>query len=145
MPFEKTYAAKASAIFAMMLSLFGFILLLVGAIKETVSPPPEDGWGAGFGGFVAFYVMAVLSVVFYFADGVLCVVRAVRGYRRAFHIVLAVFAVLCGPMVVFGASLGVGSICFTVYYIALFALEGVSLILLGRDRRRKTGEEREEK
>ncbi len=139
MPFEKSFSSKASAMFAMMLSLAGVALLLIGTPQEMIYPPNEDGWGAGFGGFVAFYVLAICSMIFYLVDAVLCIVRACRRYRIAFNILLAIWIVFCIPMVIFGASLGAGSICFTVYYIALFVLETASLVLLMRDRRRMLG------
>ena len=136
MPFEKSFSSKASAMFAMMLSLAGVALLLIGTLKEMIYPPNEDGWGAGFGGYIAFYVLAFLSMIFYLVDAILCVVRACRRYRIAFNVLLAVSIVLCIPMIILGARLGAGSICFTVYYIALFVLQIVSLVLLIRDRRR---------
>ena len=125
----KNVSTKIPAIIAMLIALFSLGLLITAFIVSIDEVEPEMGVSKSFGFWVYAVTTSILSLIFYFIDAVMSVIKAILKIHPVFNIVLAVMLFGAIPMMLFvGAKLGVNIYIYFSYYLAIFVLEVVSVI-----------------
>ncbi len=125
----KNVTTKIPAIIAMLIALFSLGLLITAFIVSIDEIEPEMGVSKSFAFWVYAVLTSILSLIFYFVDAVISVVKAFLRIHPIFNIVLAVMLFGAIPMMLFvGAKLGINIYIYFSYYLAIFVLEIVSII-----------------
>ena len=122
----KSLSSKIPAMIAMLIAIFSLGLLITAFI---VPVKPESGVSKSLAFWVYAVITSMLSLIFYFIDAVLSVVKAFLRIHTIFNIVLALLLVGAIPMMLFvGAKLGINIYIYFSYYLTIFVLEIVSII-----------------
>ena len=125
----KNVSTKIPAMIAMLIALFSLGLLITALIVSIDEVEPEMGVSKSFGFWVYAVTTSILSLIFYFIDAVMSVIKAILKIHPVFNIVLAVMLFGAIPMMLFvGAKLGINIYIYFSYYLAVFVLEVVSVI-----------------
>ena len=125
----KNVSTKIPAMIAMLIALFSLVLLITALIVSIDEVEPEMGVSKSFGFWVYAVTTSILSLIFYFIDAVMSVIKAILKIHPIFNIVLAVMLFGAIPMMLFvGAKLGINIYIYFSYYLAIFVLEVVSVI-----------------
>ena len=121
-------ASKSSAIFAMIISLISFGLMIAALIVFFNEPPVEEGVSRSFALWVFGMIVAYFSLIFYFADAVFSIIKVVLKIHPVFNAVLSIMLIGAIPMAIFvGGGLGVSIYIWNAYYLAIFILEIISI------------------
>ena len=125
---KKLYS-KIPAMIAMLIAIFSLGLLITAFIVSINEVEPESGVSKSFAFWVYAVITSMLSLIFYFVDAVISVVKAFLRIHPIFNIVLALLLVGAIPMMLFvGAKLGINIYIYFSYYLAIFVLEIVSIV-----------------
>ena len=125
---KKLYS-KIPAMIAMLIAIFSLGLLITAFIVSINEVEPESGVSKSFAFWVYAVITSMLSLIFYFVDAVISVVKAFLRIHPIFNIVLALLLVGAIPMMLFvGAKLGINIYIYFSYYLAMLILEIVSII-----------------
>ena len=125
----KNVSTKIPAMIAMLIALFSLGLLITAFIVSIDEVGPEKGVSKSFAFWVYAVITSILSLIFYFADAVMSIAKAILKIHPVFNIVLAVMLFGAIPMMLFvGAKLGINIYIYFSYYLAIFVLEIVSII-----------------
>ena len=125
---KKLYT-KIPAMIAMLIAILSFGLLITAFIVSINEVEPEMGVSKSFAFWVYAVLTSILSLIFYFVDAVISVVKAFLRIHPIFNIVLAVMLFGAIPMMLFvGTKLGINIYIYFSYYLAIFVLEIVSII-----------------
>ena len=125
----KHVSTKIPAIIAMLIAIFSLGLLITAFIVSIDEVEPEMGVSKSFAFWVYAVITSMLSLIFYFIDAVMSVIKAIMKIHPMFNIVLAVMLFGAIPMMLFvGAKLGINIYIYFSYYLAVFVLEIVSII-----------------
>ena len=124
----KRLYSKIPAMIAMLIAIFSLGLLITAFIVSINEVEPESGVRS-FACWVYAVITSMLSLIFYFVDAVISVVKAFLRIHPIFNIVLALLLVGAIPMMLFvGAKLGINIYIYFSYYLAMLILEIVSII-----------------
>ena len=125
---KKIYT-KIPAMIAMLIAILSLGLLITAFIVSINEVEPEMGVSRSFAFWAFAVITSMLSLIFYFIDAVISVVKAFLRINPIFNIVLAVLLVGAIPMMLFvGAKLGINIYIYFSYYLTIFVLEIVSII-----------------
>ena len=125
----KSLSSKIPAMVAMLIAIFSLGLLITAFIVSINEVEPESGVSKSFAFWVYAVLTSILSLIFYFVDAVISVVKAFLRIHPIFNIVLALLLVGAIPMMLFvGAKLGINIYIYFSYYLAMLILEIVSII-----------------
>ena len=125
----KRLYSKIPAMIAMLIAIFSLGLLITAFIVSINEVEPESGFSTSFACWVYAVITSMLSLIFYFVDAVISVVKAFLRIHPIFNIVLALLLVGAIPMMLFvGAKLGINIYIYFSYYLAMLILEIVSII-----------------
>ena len=125
----KSLSSKIPAMIAMLIAIFSLGLLFTAFIVSINEVEPESGVSKSFAFWVFAVLTSILSLIFYFVDAVISVVKALLRIHPIFNIVLALLLVGAIPMMLFvGAKLGINIYIYFSYYLTIFVLEIVSII-----------------
>ena len=125
----KSLSSKIPAMIAMLIAIFSLGLLITAFIVSINEVEPEMGVSRSFAFWVFAVITSMLSLIFYFIDAVMSVVKALMKIHTIFNIVLALLLVGAIPMMLFvGAKLGINIYIYFSYYLAIFVLEIVSIV-----------------
>ncbi len=125
----KRLSSKIPAMIAMLIAIFSLGLLITAFIVSINEVEPESGVSKSFAFWVYAVLTSILSLIFYFVDAVISVVKALLRIHPIFNIVLALLLVGAIPMMLFvGAKLGINIYIYFSYYLTIFVLEIVSII-----------------
>ena len=124
----KNTASKSSAIFAMLISLISFGLMIASLIVSFNEPPIEEDVSRSFALWVFGMIVAYFSLIFYFADAVFSIIKVILKIHPVFNAVLSIMLIGAIPMAIFvGGGLGVSIYIWNAYYLAIFILEIISI------------------
>ena len=123
-------STKGAAIFAMIISLVSFVLMISSFVALITEPPLEQGdISKSFAFWLWGMIVAYFSLIFYFVDAVLSVIKIFLKIHPAFNAVLAIMLIGAIPMALFvGGGLGINIYIWNAYYLAIFVLEIVSIV-----------------
>ena len=125
----KSLSSKIPAVIAMLIAIFSLGLLITAFIVSINEVEPESGVSKSFAFWVYAVLTSILSLIFYFVDAVISVVKAFLRIHPIFNIVLALLLVGAIPMMLFvGVKLGINIYIYFSYYLTIFVLEFVSII-----------------
>ena len=125
---KKLYS-KIPAMIAMLIAIFSLGLLITAFIVSINEVEPESGVSKSFAFWVYAVLTSILSLIFYYVDAVISVIKAFLRIHPIFNIVLALFLVGAIPMMLFvGAKLCINIYIYFSYYLAMLILEIVSII-----------------
>ena len=125
----KSLSSKIPAMVAMLIAIFSLGLLITAFIVSINEVEPESGVSKSFAFWVYAVLTSILSLIFYFVDAVISVVKAFLRIHPIFNIELALLLVGAIPMMLFvGAKLGINIYIYFSYYLTIFVLEIVSII-----------------
>ena len=125
----ESLSSKIPAMIAMLIAIFSLGLLITAFIVSINEVEPESGVSKSFAFWVFAVLTSILSLIFYFVDAVISVVKAFLRIHPIFNIVLALLLVCAIPMMLFvGAKLGINIYIYFSYYLTIFVLEIVSII-----------------
>lgn len=123
----KHITTKIPAFLGMLISLFSFALI-IGALILSINPALSDE--KPFALWVFSVIIAMFGLIFYVADAILSIIKAIKRINPIFNIVLAVIIFGSIPMVVYvGGGLGINILIWNLYHLALFILEIISILL----------------
>ena len=125
----KSLSSKIPAMIAMLIAIFSLGLLITAFMVSINEVEPESGVSKSFAFWVYAVLTSILSLIFYFVDAVISVVKAFLRIHPILNIVLALLLVGAIPMMLFvGAELGINIYIYFSYYLTIFVLEIVSII-----------------
>ena len=125
----KRLYSKIPAMLAMLIAILSLGLLIAAFIVSINEIEPESGVSRSFAFWVFAVITSMLSLVFYFVDAILSIIKAFMKIHPIFNIVLALMLFGAIPMMLFvGAKLGINIYIYFSYYLAIFVLEVVSII-----------------
>ena len=125
----KSLSSKIPAMIAMLIAIFSLGLLITAFMVSINEVEPEIGVSKSFAFWVFAVLTSILSLIFYFVDAVISVVKPFLRIHPIFNIVLALLLVGAIPMMLFvGAKLGINIYIYFSYYLTIFVLEIVSII-----------------
>ena len=125
----KNVSTKIPAIIAILIALFSLVLLITASIVSIDEVEPEMGVSKSFAFWVFAVITSMLSLIFYFIDAVMSIVKAILKIHPVFNIVLAVMLLGAIPMMLFvGGKLGINIFIYFSYYLSIFVLEIISII-----------------
>ena len=120
---------KVHAIIAMVISLVSFSLMIASLVVMLTETPVDEGVSRSFALWVFGMIIAYFSLIFYFVDAVLSVIKIFRKIHPIFNLVLAIMLIGAIPMSLFvGGGLGINIYIWNAYYLAIFVLEIVSIL-----------------
>ena len=120
---------KVHAIIAMVISLVSFSLMIASLVVILTETPVDERGSPSFGLWVLGMIVAYFSLIFYFVDAVLSVIKIFLKIHPAFNAVLAIMLIGAIPMALFvGSGLGINIYIWNAYYLAIFVLEIVSIV-----------------
>ena len=121
-------SSKSAAIFAMIISLISFGLMIASLIVSFNETPVEMDVSKSFALWVYGMIVAYFSLIFYFADAVFSIIKAVLKIHPVFNTILAIMLIGAIPMAIFvGGGLGINIYIWNAYYLAIFILEIISI------------------
>ena len=121
-------SSKSAAIFAMIISLISFGLMIASLIVSFNETPDEMDVSKSFALWVYGMIVAYFSLIFYFADAVFSIIKAVLKIHPVFNTILAIMLIGAIPMAIFvGGGLGINIYIWNAYYLAIFILEIISI------------------
>ena len=121
-------SSKSAAIFAMIISLISFGLMIASLIVSFNETPDEMGVSKSFALWVYGMIVAYFSLIFYFADAVFSIIKAVLKIHPVFNTILSIMLIGAIPMAIFvGGGLGINIYIWNAYYLAIFILEIISI------------------
>ena len=123
-------ATKGAAIFAMIISLVSFVLMISSFVALITEPPVEMG---GVSRSFAFWVLGMIaaygSLIFYFIDAIFSIIKIFMKIHPIFNAILSIMLLGAIPMGLFvGGGLGISIYIWNAYYLAIFILEIVSIV-----------------
>ncbi len=125
----KNTVTKYPAIIAMIISLLSFGLMIASLVALFIDTPTEHAHGGAFGFWLCGVIVALFSLIFYFIDAVLSIIKACMKIHPIFNSVLAVMLIAAIPMAIFvGGGLGINIYIWNAYHLAIFILEIVSIV-----------------
>ena len=125
----RSVTTKIYAMFAMLISLLSFVLLVTAFIVSINEVPPEMGVSRSFAFWVFAVIVSMISLLFYAVDVIYSVVKIFVKINPIFNFILAVILIGAIPMVIFvGGGLGINIYIWFSYYLLMFVLEIVSII-----------------
>ena len=120
---------KVHAIIAMVISLVSFSLMIASLVVMLTETPVDEGVSRSFALWVFGMIVAYFSLIFYFVDAVLSVIKIFRKIHPIFNLVLAIMLIGAIPMGIFvGGGLGINIYIWNAYYLAIFILEIVAIV-----------------
>ena len=120
---------KVHAMIAMAISLVSFSLMIASLVVMLTETPVYGEVSRSFPFWVFGMIVAYFSLIFYFVDAVLSVIKIFLKIHPVFNSVLAVMLIGAIPMALFvGGSLGINVYIWNAYYFAIFVLEIVSIV-----------------
>ena len=120
---------KVHAMIAMVISLVSFSLMIASLVVMLTETPVDEGVSRSFALWVFGMIVAYFSLIFYFVDAVLSVIKIFRKIHPIFNLVLAIMLIGAIPMGIFvGGGLGISIYIWNAYYLAIFILEIVSIV-----------------
>ena len=125
----KDTSTKGAAIFAMIISLISFGLMICSFIALITEPAREQGGvSKSFAFWVFGMIVAYFSLIFYFIDAILSAIKVFMKIHPIFNAILSILLFGAIPMGIFiGGGLGVNIYIWNAYYLAIFILEIVSI------------------
>ena len=125
----KDTSTKGAAIFAMIISLISFGLMICSFIALITEPAREQGdVSKSFAFWVFGMIAAYFSLIFYFIDAILSAIKVFMKIHPIFNAILSILLFGAIPMGVFiGGGLGVNIYIWNAYYLVIFILEIVSI------------------
>ena len=125
----KETSIKIHAIFAMVISFVSFSLMIASFIVMLTETPSNDEVSRSFALWVFGMIVAYFSLIFYFVDAVLSIIKIFLKIHPIFNAVLSVMLIGAIPMSLFvGGGLGINIYIWNAYYLAIFILEIVSIV-----------------
>ena len=120
---------KVHAIIAMVISLVSFSLMIASLVVMLTETLVDEESSRSFALWMFGMIVACFSLIFYFVDAVLSVIKIFLKIHPAFNAVLAIMLIGAIPMAVFvGSGLGINIYIWNAYYLAIFVLEIVSIV-----------------
>ena len=120
---------KVHAMIAMVISLVSFSLMIASLVVMLTETPVDEGVSRSFALWVFGMIVAYFSLIFYFVDAVLSVIKIFRKIHPIFNLVLAIMLIGAIPMGIFvGGGLGISIYIWNAYYLAIFILEIVAIV-----------------
>ena len=120
---------KIHAIIAMIISLVSFSLMIASLVALLTEAPVDEGVSRSFALWVYGIIVAYFSLIFYFVDAILSIIKIFHKIHPIFNSVLAVLLIGAIPMALFvGGGLGINIYIWNAYYLAIFVLEIVSIV-----------------
>ena len=121
-------SSKSAAIFAMIISLISFGLMIASLIVSFNETTVEMDVSKSFALWVFGMIVAYFSLIFYFADAVFSIIKAVLKIHPFFNTILSIMLIGAIPMAIFvGGGLGINIYIWNAYYLAIFILEIISI------------------
>lgn len=118
-------ASKTHGIIAVIISAISLGLMIWGLFIDT---PVEQGVSRGFACWIFSIIVAIVSVISYVVDGIICLIKALNKIRPGFNLISAVLYIGSVPMLFFvGAALNF-TVVWYVYYLGIFVLQIVDII-----------------
>ena len=126
----KDTSTKGAAIFAMIISLISFGLMICSFIALiTESAHEQGGVSQSFAFWVFGMIAAYFSLIFYFIDAILSAIKVFMKIHPIFNTILSTLLLGAIPMGIFvGGGLGISIYIWNAYYLAIFILEIVSIV-----------------
>ena len=126
----KDTSTKGAAIFAMIISLISFGLMICSFIALITEPAHEQGdVSKSFAFWVFGMIAAYFSLIFYFIDAILSAIKVFMKIHPIFNTILSTLLLGAIPMGIFvGGGLGISIYIWNAYYLAIFILEIVSIV-----------------
>ena len=120
---------KVHAMIAMAISLVSFSLMIASLVVMLTETPVYGEVSRSFPFWVFGMIVAYFSLIFYFVDAVLSVIKIFLKIHPIFNSVLAVMLIGAIPIALFvGGGLGINVYIWNTYYLAIFILEIVSIV-----------------
>ena len=123
---------KYPAIIAMIISLDSFGLMitsLVTLLTESSVAYTEHAHSRSFVFWMFGVIVALFSLIFYFVDAILSVIKVFMKIHPVFNAILSIMLIGAIPMALFvGGGLGINIYIWNAYYLAIFVLEIVSIV-----------------
>ena len=125
----KDTSTKGAAIFAIIISLISFGLMICSFIALITEPAREQGGvSRSFAFWVFGMIVAYFSLIFYFIDAILSAIKVFMKIHPIFNAILSILLFGAITMGIFiGGGLGVNIYIWNAYYLAIFILEIVSI------------------
>ena len=125
----KKINSKIPAMIGMLVAIFSLGLLMAVFIVSINEVEPESGVSKSFALWVFAVITSLFSLIFYFIDAILSVIKVFLKIHPIFNTILAALLIGAIPMAIFvGAKLGIHIYIFFSYYLAIFVLEIISII-----------------
>lgn len=124
----KSTSTKVSAIIAMIISLVSFVLMISSFVALITEPPLEQGdISKSFAFWLWGMIVAYFSLIFYFIDAVLSIIKVFMRIHPVFNAILATVLIISVPVGILIGG-GPGSVyIWNAYYLAMFILEIISI------------------
>ena len=125
----KETSIKIHAMIAIAISLISFGFMFASLVTALTETPVASGVSRSFALWVLGMIVAYFSLIFYFVDAVLSIIKIFLKIHPIFNAVLSVMLIGAIPMALFvGGGLGVNIYIWSAYYLAIFILEIVSIV-----------------
>lgn len=120
---------KIPGMIALAVSVVSCVFLVGSVISSITEPPVEEGLSGAFALWVYAVIFAIISIVFYLTDAVMCIRKTFGEKLDVLDAVLIFWVFGSIPMVIFvGGALGINILIWNVYYLAMYLLETVSVV-----------------
>ena len=120
----KGILSKIYAMIGMLVTVVSFVLLISAFVISATEAPVEHGVSRSFAIWVFSVITALFSLLFYFIDAILSIIKASMKIDPVFNAVLAAMLLGAIPMAVFvGGGLGINIYIWNTYYLAVFIME----------------------
>ena len=114
---------------AMAISLISFGFMFASLVMVLTETPVASGVSRSFALWLWGMIVAYFSLIFYFVDAVLSIIKIFLKIHPIFNAVLSVMLIGAIPMALFvGGGLGINIYIWNAYYLAIFILEIVSIV-----------------
>ena len=125
----KETSIKIHAMIAMAISLISFGFMFASLVMVLTETPVASGVSRSFALWLWGMIVAYFSLIFYFVDAVLSIIKIFLKIHPIFNAVLSVMLIGAIPMALFvGGGLGINIYIWNAYYLAIFILEIVSIV-----------------
>ena len=125
----KSTLTKYPAIIAMIISIFSFGLMIGSLVAIFTEPPVDDSVSRSFVFWMFGIIVAMFSLIFYFIDAILSVIKVFMKIHPIFNAILSVMLIGAIPMMIFvGGGLGINIYIWNAYYLAILILEIISIV-----------------
>ena len=108
----------------MVISLVSFGCMIAALIVNFT----VDGMGSGFGCWMLGILAALCSLLFYFIDAVLSIIKILMGMHPIYNAILALLLLGAIPMWIFVGGRPDLALLWNAYYLAIFVLEVISIV-----------------